>query len=73
MVDAEVARMKLSIVETAIGDQRAEALSNLQLAHRHLEDGRMRLGKVIQALEGGVSILDHPEVQALIVEIRARE
>jgi hypothetical protein len=31
----------------------------------------MRCGKVIQALEGGVSILDHPEVKALIAKIRA--
>jgi hypothetical protein len=33
----------------------------------------MRLGKVLQAIEGGVSILDHPEVKALVEEIRSRE
>jgi hypothetical protein len=35
-----------------------EMLANYMLAYRHLEDARMRLGKVIQALEGGVSIFD---------------
>lgn len=37
---------------------RGEAIANVMLAYRHLEDARMRLGKVIQAADGGVSILD---------------
>lgn len=37
-----------------------EATANIMLAFRHLEDARMRLGKVIQATEGGVSIFDKP-------------
>jgi hypothetical protein len=32
------------------------------LAYRHLEDASMRLGKVIQALDGGVSVYDKSEV-----------
>jgi len=32
--------------------------ANLTLVFRHLEDARMRLGKVMQAHQGGVSILD---------------
>ena len=32
--------------------------ANLTLAFRGLEDARMRLGKVMQAAQGGVSILD---------------
>lgn len=32
--------------------------ANLVLAFRHLEDARMRIGKVLQASQGGVSILD---------------
>jgi hypothetical protein len=28
------------------------------LAYRHLEDASMRLGKVMQALDGGVSVYD---------------
>ena len=35
-----------------------EDAENLILVYRHLEDARMRLGKVMQALQGGVSILD---------------
>lgn len=42
------------------GDCRAEAPANAMLAVRHLEDARMRLGKVIQWAEGGVSIYDRP-------------
>jgi hypothetical protein len=40
--------------EPDLGEMRA----NIQLAYRHLEDARMRLGKTIQALEGGVSKFD---------------
>ena len=35
-----------------------EMRANIMLAYRHLEDARMRLGKVIQAAEGGTSIYD---------------
>lgn len=37
---------------------RGEMIANIKLAYRHLEDARMRLGKVIQAYKGGVSIYD---------------
>jgi hypothetical protein len=37
---------------------RNEMLANITLAYRHLEDARMRLGKVIQAYDGGVSVYD---------------
>lgn len=42
-----------------------EALANLTLVYRHLEDARMRLGKAMQAMQGGVSILDKPERKRL--------
>jgi hypothetical protein len=35
-----------------------EATANVMLAYRHLEDASMRLGKAIQALDGGVSVYD---------------
>lgn len=35
---------------------RGEMIANLMLSYRHLEDARMRLGKVIQAYDGGVSV-----------------
>ena len=37
---------------------KGEAIANIMLAYRHLEDARMRLGKAIQATEGGVSVYD---------------
>lgn len=41
-------------------DQKAagEAMANVTLAYRHLEDASMRLGKAIQALDGGISVYD---------------
>lgn len=36
----------------------SEMVANLMLAYRHLEDARMRLGKVIQAWDGGESCYD---------------
>lgn len=36
----------------------SELLQNLILAYRHSEDTAMRLGKVIQAADGGVSVYD---------------
>lgn len=35
-----------------------EAKANIMLAYRHMEDARMRIGKVIQAMSGGKSIYD---------------
>jgi len=44
--------------EQASAGQHSEMHANITLAYRHLEDARMRLGKVIQAAEGGVSCYD---------------
>ncbi len=38
-----------------------EAIANVVLSYRHLEDARMRLGKAIQADGDGVSIYDKPQ------------
>jgi len=38
-----------------------EMFANITLAYRHIEDARMRLGKVLQAESGGVSIYDKKE------------
>ena len=35
-----------------------EIIANLMLSYRHLEDAAMRLGKVIQAHDGGKSVYD---------------
>jgi len=42
----------------------SEAIANVMLAYRHLEDASMRLGKAIQALDGGVSVYDKTQVPA---------
>jgi len=51
---------------TTEGADSGEMVANLMLAYRHLEDARMRLGKAIQASEGGVSVFDKPAVQAAL-------
>ncbi|KKM90646.1 hypothetical protein LCGC14_1236580 [marine sediment metagenome] len=40
------------------GGQHGEMKANIMLAYRHLEDARMRIGKILQAAGDGVSILD---------------
>lgn len=37
-----------------ISDQ-SEMMANIMLTYRHLEDARMRIGKVVQAFDGGKS------------------
>jgi hypothetical protein len=37
---------------------REEMHANITLAYRHLEDAAMRLGKAIQAFDGGKSVYD---------------
>lgn len=44
--------------EQARAEQHSEMKANIMLAYRHLEDARMRIGKVLQAAGDGVSILD---------------
>lgn len=38
--------------------QHGEMKANIMLTYRHLEDARMRVGKILQAADDGVSILD---------------
>lgn len=38
--------------------QHGEMIANIMLAYRHLEDARMRIGKVLQAQDGGTFIYD---------------
>ena len=44
--------------ETPKGRDEGEIMANIMLAYRHLEDASMRLGKVLQANDGGVSVYD---------------
>lgn len=44
--------------EAAPGEDQGEMIANLMLCYRHLEDASMRLGKAIQAHDGGISVYD---------------
>ncbi len=39
-------------------EDRGEMIANLMLCYRHLEDASGRLGKALQAKDGGVSVYD---------------
>ncbi len=43
---------------SAPNENKGEAMANIKLAYRHIEDARMRIGKAIQAMDGGVSVYD---------------
>lgn len=47
--------------DEAFEGQHGEMKANIMLAYRHLEDARMRLGKVMQQIQGGVSKYDGKE------------
>ncbi|HEX9657757.1 MAG TPA: hypothetical protein VGB89_12690 [Bacteroidota bacterium] len=38
--------------------QQGEMKANIMLAYRHLEDARMRIGKVLQSADDGTSVYD---------------
>lgn len=50
-----------------------EMIANLMLAYRHIEDAAMRVGKAIQAYEGGKSIYDNKDAERAAGVIRTRE
>ena len=47
-------------------EQESEMKANIMLAYRHLEDARMRIGKVTQAYERGISIYDKQYTKIII-------
>jgi hypothetical protein len=57
---------RLAVPATACGEteksNHAEMMLNMALAYRHLEDASMRLGKAIQAFDGGASVYDRSKV-----------
>jgi len=56
-----------SLIETVKANEfkgdKGEIIANVTLAYRHLEDSAMRLGKAIQAYEGGESIYNSNDAQ----------
>ena len=63
-IGSTVLILKKSLIENPMEDKElnGEAIANAVLAFRHLEDAAMRLGKVLQALNGGVSQYDNSGV-----------
>lgn len=55
---AEIKETAADVLALKVGMTEGEAIANVMLAYRHLEDASMRLGKVLQALDGGVSVYD---------------
>ena len=68
--DCEALRREIKAVADKVWAMRSanlstvpgETIANVMLAYRHLEDASMRLGKAIQALDGGVSVYDRTQV-----------
>jgi len=69
--DCESLRRRIKVIADDMNDARrngasplleGEAAANVLLAYRHLEDASMRLGKAIQAIDGGVSVYNHSQV-----------
>ena len=60
-LEERIRRLKHDIIfeqpETKLG-QHEEIEDNIKLAYRHLESVRMRLGKVCQHADDGISIFD---------------
>ena len=55
---SEIEAMKQQVLPCKDIATTGEGKANVMLTYRHLEDARMRLGKVLQAEDGGVSIYD---------------
>lgn len=54
----EQARETTPTSDDSFSQNHSEMVANAELSYRHLEDAAMRIGKVLQAHQGGVSILD---------------
>jgi hypothetical protein len=54
----DLVRKTINMWEVTEKENRGEVIANFTLAFRHLEDAKMRLGKVFQALDGGESVYD---------------
>ena len=63
---AEDFRRRLKAITDELGTHRGrvnnEINANIDLAYRHLEDAALRLGKAIQAIDGGISVYDKAQV-----------
>jgi hypothetical protein len=79
--ECEELRRQIKIIAEHVGALRrggftgipSEAAANVTLAYRHLEDASMRLGKAIQALDGGTSVYDKKQVPLTPLEFAEEE
>ena len=65
VADCEALRREIKVIAEKLWQlpgEPGEATANARLAYRHLEDASMRLGKAIQALDGGTSVYDKTQV-----------
>lgn len=46
------------VAASPANEAKGEMIANATLAYRHLEDASMRIGKAIQAYDGGTSVYD---------------
>lgn len=67
-----IIKANVQVLDVPKGADRGEMIANMMLAYRHLEDARMRTGKVIQALEGGASAYDKPAKVVAPAELAER-
>lgn len=70
--ECEDFRRRLKVIADEIAlyrsrEQPGEVGANLTLAYRHLEDASMRLGKAIQAIDGGISVYDKTQVPDVVM------
>jgi hypothetical protein len=56
--DAKELRTKALTAKMALVSDRAEAIANATIGYRHIEDASMRIGKMLQAIDGGISVYD---------------
>lgn len=56
----DVVNDDMNLIESV--SDKGEILANITLAYRHIEDARMRIGKAIQAYDGGASEIGRAHV-----------
>jgi hypothetical protein len=58
MQQKEIISQEAKEGKTPVIEDTGEVMANLMLAYRHVEDASMRIRKVMQARNGGVSVYD---------------
>lgn len=64
-VRTDIEHIAAGVLAMKVGMDNDEAIANIMLAYRHLEDASMRLGMVAQALYDGVSAYDRRSLMSV--------